>query len=342
MNGGVSSAIIDLAISNPTQDHVLIWRNKSDSPKPDSQDLQDYFHSTYILRRSLFSSIFQLRKLSNKLKPDIIHLHSSKAGFIGRVLPSKFRVFYSSHGFAFQRQDIPELFRSLFLIIERILRNKTDTYVAFWPLDFELARTQVEYRKIEFYRSGLLRDFPKTANSRRTENQMLFITSARIAKAKDPDFLVEALRLLRLTPALDFKVSKFPRFVWVGLFGDEKRNSKMFINMEKVGIKLVPWKKNEELQHDLSNAEATIITSAWESGPMTFYESLRAGTPVLMRDIPAVSIFNFSKYQSPENLRLGILQHLLDPTFRNTALVEQITAVNTYLNQQRLSDEIYS
>jgi glycosyltransferase involved in cell wall biosynthesis len=342
MNGGVSSAIIDLAISNPKQEHILIWRNKSDSPKPDNQDLQDIFHSTYILRHSLLSSIFQLRKLSNQLKPDIIHLHSSKAGFIGRVLPRKFRVFYSSHGFAFQRQDIPELFQFFFLQIERLLRNKTDTYIAFWPLDFELARTQVEYRKVKFYRSELLRDFPKKANSHGTVDQRLFISSARVAKAKDPGFLVEALQLLRLSSDSDFDISTFPKFIWVGLFGDEKRNSKMFTKMEKVGITLVPWKKNKELQHDLSVAEATIITSAWESGPMTFYESLRAGTPVLMRDIPAVSIFNFSKYQSPENLRLGILKHLQDPTFRNTALVEQITAVNTYLNEQRLTDEIYT
>lgn len=222
------------------------------------------------------------------------------------------------------------------------MRNKTDTYIAFWPLDFELARTQVKYRKVEFYRSGLLRDFPKTANSHRTVNQRLFITSARIAKAKDPGFLVEALQLLRLSTPSDFDESKYPKFVWVGQFGDEKCNSKILTNMEEVGIKIVPWKKNEELQQDVSNAEATIITSAWESGPMTFYESLRAGTPVLMREIPAVSMFNFSKYQSPQNLTLGVLNHLQDPTFRNTALIEQITAVNKYLTQQRLINEIYN
>lgn len=342
MNGGVNASIIDLTVYNQDDEHFLLWRSKSDSPKPDLQVLQDLFQSTYILKRSLIISIFQLLKLSNKLRPDVIHLHSSKAGLIGRLLPQKCRIFYSSHGFAFQKLDVPKPVRFFFYQLERLLRKNTDTYVAFWPLDFELANSKIAYRKVTFYESEILRSFPKRASADSKSNKKLFVTSARIARAKDPGFLINAIALLKFALGLNFQISNFPQFVWVGFFDSQNRNSKILLQMEEVGIKLISWKKNKELLDYISNAEATIITSAWESGPMTFYESLKAGTPVLIRDIPAVSMFNFSKYQTPENLTIGILNHLNDPTFRNSALVEQITEVNRFLAKMNLITKVYA
>jgi hypothetical protein len=342
MNAGVSTAIIDLVRANPQHDHLLLWRTKSDSPAPSKFELNNFFQMEYRLKSALVPSVLQLRKLTIQLQPDIIHLHSSRAGFIGRVIPSRVKIFYSSHGFGFQRMDVPRVLRYLFWSIEFMMRNRTDSYVAFWPLDFKLANSNIKYKKVLFHKTALLREFPiQNLPSKRIKNKV-FITTARLAKAKDPFFLVQALQLMSLKSKPSTKLPTTPRFIWIGLFGSEAKNSKMSAKMRSVGIELVSWKKRDDLKNELSLAEATLITSAWESGPMTFYESLLAGTPVLMRDIESVSMYSFHKYQSPEALKSGILSHILDPKFRQTALDDQIRSVNDYFERTPFSLNIYN
>lgn len=341
MNGGVSAAIIDLVRTNPQQEHILLWRTKPDSPEPSDEELSVYFKAEFRLKRSLLLSILQLRKLAYQLQPEFIHLHSSKAGFIGRVIPSRIKVYYSSHGFGFQRTDVPKIFRYLFLKIELAMCNKTDKYVAFWPLDFQLACSILKYKHVIFYANSMLRNFPTLAVSNKLPENKSFVTTARLAKAKDPLFLVKTIQLMQSHPALLSELSSSPKFKWIGSFGKKQGSIKISNQMRSVGIVLIPWKRPEHLIEEIARAEATIITSAWESGPMTFYESLMAGTPVLMRDIDAVSMYSFQKYLTPESFSSGILRYLNDSSYRAFALKEQIQAVNLYLEGQTLTYQIY-
>ena len=44
----------------------------------------------------------ELRKLAKEINPDIIHLHSSKAGAIGRfAFQERFGILYAAHGYSF-------------------------------------------------------------------------------------------------------------------------------------------------------------------------------------------------------------------------------------------------
>ena len=51
-----------------------------------------------------------LRKIVKKEKPDIIHLHSSKAGALGRLLvgTGKAKMFYTPHGYSFLMENPSE------------------------------------------------------------------------------------------------------------------------------------------------------------------------------------------------------------------------------------------
>ena len=96
-----------------------------------------------------------------------------------------------------------------------------------------------------------------------------------------------------------------------------------------------------ELMNELINAEATLITSSWESGPMTFYESLGMGTPVLITDIDAVSVFKFEKCKTPLDLKNMIVKLLHNENFRQELLYEQISEVNKYLESTSFATCIY-
>lgn len=57
--------------------------------------------------------------LNRKLRPDIIHLHSSKAGLLGRLILPKQKIIYTVHGF----DSIRVAYRNL-LFIERIMQKR--------------------------------------------------------------------------------------------------------------------------------------------------------------------------------------------------------------------------
>ena len=63
-----------------------------------------------------------MRNIIKQEKPDIIHLHSSKAGFIGRFATNgkRIKMLYNPHGFSFLMQNTSIFQRKIYWIIEKI------------------------------------------------------------------------------------------------------------------------------------------------------------------------------------------------------------------------------
>ena len=71
----------------------------------------------------------EVREIVRKENPDIVHLHSSKAGILGRVgiHDKKIKMFYNPHGFSFLKLDDSKLKRFTYKAIEKgaaILNHK--------------------------------------------------------------------------------------------------------------------------------------------------------------------------------------------------------------------------
>ncbi len=62
----------------------------------------------------------ELRRIVKEIEPDIIHLHSSKAGAIGRLAinSKKYKVFYTPHGYSFLMHGAGRLKRSVYYLME--------------------------------------------------------------------------------------------------------------------------------------------------------------------------------------------------------------------------------
>ena len=65
----------------------------------------------------------ELRKIVKKEKPDIIHLHSSKAGALGRLLvgTGKAKMFYTPHGYSFLMENESGIKQQIYKTMEKIL-----------------------------------------------------------------------------------------------------------------------------------------------------------------------------------------------------------------------------
>ena len=76
-------------------------------------------------------ALWQVWRLIRRLRPDIVHTHSSKAGFIGRMaarLAGVPRVLYTPHGHVFQGYFSAPVTRS-FVVLERLAARWTDRII---------------------------------------------------------------------------------------------------------------------------------------------------------------------------------------------------------------------
>ena len=81
------------------------------------------------MRRSIhplydFTSLVQLTGVIARMRPDIIHCNSSKAGALGRMagrLCGVSKIIYTPHAYAFQDMFMPQILRTFYAAAERVL-----------------------------------------------------------------------------------------------------------------------------------------------------------------------------------------------------------------------------
>ena len=111
MGGGVFTYIVDLANALvDTYDMYIAYAVRKQTPK----NYRDYFDKRIklvevknfcreIKPTKELAAVKEIKKIADEIKPDIIHLHSSKAGVIGRIAFNGVDVplFYTPHGYSF-------------------------------------------------------------------------------------------------------------------------------------------------------------------------------------------------------------------------------------------------
>lgn len=123
MGGGVFTYIVDLAneLVN-SYDMYIAYAVRKQTP----QNYKDYFDKRiHLIEVKNFGRVidpakdiaafFEVKKIAAKIKPDVIHLHSSKAGAIGRVaFNGKIPMFYTPHGYSFLMENYKPMKRRMF------------------------------------------------------------------------------------------------------------------------------------------------------------------------------------------------------------------------------------
>jgi glycosyltransferase involved in cell wall biosynthesis len=120
--GGAQTVVVQLANNLSKEHQVILVAGQGDGKMWDMVDDKvirencPHLQRSISLKNDLLAAI-ELRKLYNKYKPDIIHLHSSKAGTLGRIVFPLKKTVYTVHGF-----DSVRLAFRKFLPIERFLQ----------------------------------------------------------------------------------------------------------------------------------------------------------------------------------------------------------------------------
>jgi glycosyltransferase involved in cell wall biosynthesis len=217
-----------------------------------------------------FKSLLLIRKELKKLNPDVIHLHSSKAGVLGRLacflLFRRKKIFYTPHGYSFLRADVSNLTKKIFWTIEKSFQYLFGgTTIACGDTEFEIAKT---IGKSYLIRNGININEIQQQLKDHTNKTLSIGIVARITTARNPSLFNEI-------------ALKFPEynFVWIG-------DGDLNYLITAPNIRITGWlmDRNEVLK-ELNAIDIYIQTSLWEGLPIAVLEAMAMKKPVLATNI---------------------------------------------------------
>jgi len=127
--GGAQTVVINLA-NFMCNEHKIAVAAGEEGPMWGALDIRVIKIRIQEIVRSVsplndFKAYIKLKKIYKSMNPDIIHLHSSKIGFLGRLAFPRNKIVYSVHGF-----DSIRIAYRKYLILEKILKKRCKAIVA--------------------------------------------------------------------------------------------------------------------------------------------------------------------------------------------------------------------
>ncbi|AIP64713.2 glycosyltransferase [Burkholderia thailandensis] len=249
------------------------------SLRPDTPaDFHALFDATVKLRHiqmkgvPLLPMLLELRRTLVGIGPDIVHLHSSFAGFLGRIA-SLFALrgaalFYSPHCISFMRRDISALKRSAFVALERIACVKRCLYIACSASEREAVRAHLRRPAVVIENAvGAMpeRDAGEPEDARGPVLRIVTVGGIRVQK--NPQLFAEIARRLR---------GSRMRFTWIG-DGDAVLKAQL----RDAGVEVAGWLGRAEVAARLRRMDVYLSTSSWEGMPVSVIEAMLLGLPVV-------------------------------------------------------------
>lgn len=213
-------------------------------------------------------ALIELIKVLKKEKYDVIHLHSSKAGFLGRigarVLNQQNNVIYTTHGISFLRKDTSKFKLKLFILFEKIGKFCGGKVIA-------CSKSEAEYIKSKGIECDYINNGIKIEENFEKEIKQdditRIITVGRITQQKGP---IEFNKI-----AESFLENKKIKFIWVG--DGEERNKLISPNIEITG-----WLEQEEVKEKLKEADIYLSTSLWEGLSLAVLQAMNYELPLIL------------------------------------------------------------
>lgn len=269
--GGVYSFLTELT-NNITEefDITILYGQRKETPENFNKDFNKNIHFVKIenftrsieLKKDL-KAIKEVKQYIEQINPDIVHLHSSKAGIIGRLAVNgkRTRMFYNPHGFSFLKQDDSKIKRAIYWWIEKIVAilNRKCTIIGCSQGEYEEAKklnknsicinNGVDLEKMQDLIEGL-------SEKEIDYNNVKVCTIGRIGYQKNPELFNKI-------------AEKFPniQFTWIG-DGEQKDL------LTSQNITITGWKKREEVIKILNDSDIFILCSLWEGLPYSLLEAM--------------------------------------------------------------------
>jgi len=221
-----------------------------------------------------FIALFKLKKIYLSIKPDVIHLHSSKIGILGRLVFPPKKIVYTIHGF-----DSIRLKYRKFLPIEKALKKRCKAIVGVSEYDVKNLMNENIKDNVYLVPNGI-KDFASIDTDLNPEN---ILAKIKIETGKK---IILSISRLALPKRFDLfckiadELSDFDyQFIWIG-------------NKEKISpipqnVMMLGEKKDAHQYYRYS--DLALLISDYEGLPMSLIEALCYSKPIIASNVGGIS-----------------------------------------------------
>jgi glycosyltransferase involved in cell wall biosynthesis len=217
--------------------------------------------------------VLAVRRLVRELRPDVLHLHSSKAGVLGRAAAwltgDLRRTYYSPRGLAFLQEDHSERARAFYRFVERSAARLGGTVVACSASELELVRSEVRPSRAELVENAIDVD-AVPARFPRDDGRVRIGSAGRATYHKNPALFAEVARRVG---------GEGVEFVWIG--GGDAADVRP---LEDAGVSITGWLARPDALRETSRLDIYVHPSRWEGMPIALIEAQVAGLPAVAND----------------------------------------------------------
>jgi len=293
--GGPSIQVASLTEKFKEEGHDILLVSGSIEKNETPYDYDGEVKYVSSLKRSLslfdFKAIYDIYKIIEEFQPDIIHTHTAKAGFVGRIAGFLFnkiaggnaKIVHTYHGHVFHGY-FGEYKTSLFLFLERQLAKITDRLIAISPLQqkelcfkYEIGKNErYEVVPLGFDLSSLL-EIPIDPWKEKLNVGIV----GRLTDIKDHDSFLDSVKNYQ-------RHSKGESCFTFYVIGDgELRTHLEKRNLNELGgeVRFLGWQEKEDIYNKI---DLLVLTSKNEGTPVVIIEAMAAGKAVVASDVGGV------------------------------------------------------
>lgn len=238
------------------------------------------------------SSFIEMKRLIKKVSPDIVHLHSSKAGVLGKLASYLNRTpcIYNAHGWSFS-MNVSDKKKKVYSLIEKYTSLFCDKIVNISEYEHNLAKQYniasdkkmitiyngidiEKYKNIKYCKQDILKELHIPNNS--------FVVGmvARISEQKDPVKFIEVAK----------EVCKVIDNAYFVLVGDGELRQIVENLIKKYGledrVKITGWVN--DVNKYISIFDVAILTSRWEGFGLVLTEYMAASKPIIASNVGGI------------------------------------------------------
>lgn len=265
------------------------------------EKFMDYVKDIYIVPmqreiqlKSDLKSIKEIKKVLKKIKPDIVYLHSSKAGALGRIallFNFKVKILYNAHGWYFNAQ-ISNKKKKIFALIERVLAIKTNKIINISKSEYESALKYkiASKKKMCIIENGI--DFTKFKDSDKyryetrkklniKDNEIVIGVVGRLSEQKDPITMIKAFKEV-------YEENKNVKMLFVGS-GNLEDNIKKFAEDNNILDKVIITGWVDEVEKFIPAFDIAVLPSKWEGFGLVLIEYMACNKPIVASNVGGIS-----------------------------------------------------
>ena len=224
--------------------------------------------------------VLRLRRVLKNITPDMIHLHSSKAGIVGRLAAFGFKIptLFTAHGWAFT-EGANWKQRCYGLLAEWMMARLSDGIISVSQYDYDLAlRYGVRSSKGNWMVHNGVAELQQDKDTAFDKETLTVLNIGRIGQQKNQKLLLQAAA----------QISREFLLIIVGT-GALKNALQQYAKQLKIEHKVSFVENTQDIEPWFRQANIFVLSSNYEGLPLTVLEAMSMGLPVVATDVGGVS-----------------------------------------------------